>query len=148
MTILFYSPGSHSCFSTHRRRMVLRMMTKAPHIQKRGLHMRPLLCRIPGGQNCRQHCQVDSIAASLFVLNWLSRHIVSDDKIQITILILRQGALSNFVRTTITTHAPTLCQNYVLGYEQDFCHDINQPTPPTPHHPSHFILELCIRLCN
>ena len=70
------------------------MMTKAPHIQKRGLHMRPLLSRIPGGQNCRQHCQVDSIAASLFVLNWLSRQIVSDDKIQITILILRRGALS------------------------------------------------------
>ena len=73
---------------------MLRMMTKAPHIQKRGLHMRPLLSRKPGGKNCRQHCQVDSIAASLFVLNWLSRHIVSDDKIQITILILRRGALS------------------------------------------------------
>ena len=41
-------------------------------------------------------CQVrlDSIAASLFVLNWLSWQIVSDDKIQITILILRRGALS------------------------------------------------------
>ena len=37
---------------------------------------------------------VDSIAASLFVLNWLSWQIVSDDKIQITILILRRGALS------------------------------------------------------
>ena len=39
---------------------------------------------------------LDSIAASLFVLNWLSWQIVSvsDDKIQITILILRRGALS------------------------------------------------------
>ena len=39
---------------------------------------------------------VDSIAASLFVLNWLSWQKVSDDKIQITILILRQGALSTY----------------------------------------------------
>ena len=38
---------------------------------------------------------IDSIPASLFVLNWLSWQIVSDDKIQITILILRRGALSN-----------------------------------------------------
>ena len=37
---------------------------------------------------------LDSIAASLFVLNWLGWQIVSDDKIQITILILRRGALS------------------------------------------------------
>ena len=39
---------------------------------------------------------LDSIAASLFVWNWLSLQIVSvsDDKIQITILILRRGALS------------------------------------------------------
>ena len=36
---------------------------------------------------------LDSIAASLFVMNWLSWQIVSDDKIQITILILRRGAL-------------------------------------------------------
>ena len=41
--------------------------------------------------------KVDSIAASLFVLNWLSWQIVSDDKIQITILILRRGALSTSV---------------------------------------------------
>ena len=41
-------------------------------------------------------CSLDSIAASLFVLNWLSWQIVSDDKIQITILILRQGALSTY----------------------------------------------------
>ena len=41
-----------------------------------------------------QRALVDSIAASLFVLNWLSWQIVSDDKIQITILILRRGALS------------------------------------------------------
>ena len=40
---------------------------------------------------------VDSIAASLFVLNWLSWRIVSDDKIQITILILRRGTLSSIV---------------------------------------------------
>ena len=44
--------------------------------------------------------RLDSIAASLFVLNWLSwqivySSIVSDDKIQITILILRRGALSS-----------------------------------------------------
>ena len=38
---------------------------------------------------------IDSIAASLFVLNWLSWQIVSDDKIQIPILILRRGALSS-----------------------------------------------------
>ena len=38
---------------------------------------------------------LDSIAASLFVLNWLSWQIVSDDKIQITILILRRGVLSS-----------------------------------------------------
>ena len=38
--------------------------------------------------------KLDSIAASLFVLNWLSWQIVSDDKIQITILMLRRGALS------------------------------------------------------
>ena len=39
---------------------------------------------------------LDSIAASLFVLNWLSWQLsVSDDKIQITILILRRSALSN-----------------------------------------------------
>ena len=37
---------------------------------------------------------IDSIAASLFVWNWLSWQIVIDDKIQITILILRRGALS------------------------------------------------------
>ena len=40
---------------------------------------------------------IDSIAASLFVLNWLSWQIVSvasDDKVQITILILRRGVLS------------------------------------------------------
>ena len=42
---------------------------------------------------------VDSIAASLFVLNWLSWQIVSDDMIQITILILRRGALSPHVHT-------------------------------------------------
>ena len=42
---------------------------------------------------------LDSIAASLFVLNWLSWQIVSvsDDKIQITILILRRGALSTLL---------------------------------------------------
>ena len=34
------------------------------------------------------------IAASLFVWNWLSWQIVLDDKIQITILILKRGALS------------------------------------------------------
>ena len=39
--------------------------------------------------------RLDSIAASLFVLNWLSWQTVSDDKIQVTILILRRGALSN-----------------------------------------------------
>ena len=38
--------------------------------------------------------KLDSIAASLFVLNWSSRQIVSDDKIQLTILILIRGALS------------------------------------------------------
>ena len=37
---------------------------------------------------------LDSIAASLFVCNRLSWQIVSDDKIQITILILRRVALS------------------------------------------------------
>ena len=37
---------------------------------------------------------IDSIAASRFVLNWLSWQTVSVDKIQITILILRRGALS------------------------------------------------------
>ena len=42
--------------------------------------------------------KLDSIAASLFVLNWLSWQIVSDDKIQITILILRRGALSKVNR--------------------------------------------------
>ena len=42
----------------------------------------------------RSGATLDSIAASLFVLNWLSWQIVSDDKIQITILILRRGALS------------------------------------------------------
>ena len=40
------------------------------------------------------NCWIDSIAASLFVWNWLSWQIVSDDKIQITTLILRRGALS------------------------------------------------------
>ena len=40
---------------------------------------------------------LDSIAASLFVLNWLSWQIVSDDKIQITILILRRGSLSTLI---------------------------------------------------
>ena len=38
--------------------------------------------------------RIDSIAASLFVWNWLSWQIVLDDKIQITILILRRVALS------------------------------------------------------
>ena len=37
---------------------------------------------------------VDSIAASLFVWDWLSWQIVSDDKTQITVLILRRGAFS------------------------------------------------------
>ena len=36
-----------------------------------------------------------SIGASLFENNWLSGQIVSDDKIQIPILILRRGALSS-----------------------------------------------------
>ena len=45
--------------------------------------------------------RLDSIAASLFVLNWLSWQIVSDDKIQITILILRRGALSRHGRVMI-----------------------------------------------
>ena len=40
--------------------------------------------------------KLDSIATSLFVMNWLSWQIVSDDKIQITILILRRGALSKY----------------------------------------------------
>ena len=41
---------------------------------------------------------IDSIAASLFENNWLSSQIVSvsDDKIQITLLILGRGALSSF----------------------------------------------------
>ena len=47
--------------------------------------------------------QLDSIAASLFVLIWLSWQIVSDDKIQITILILRRGALSR-PNTLLGTH--------------------------------------------
>ena len=37
---------------------------------------------------------LDSVAASPFVWNWLSWQIVSDDKIQITILMLRRGSLS------------------------------------------------------
>ena len=37
---------------------------------------------------------VDSIAASLFLWNWLSWQIVLDNKIQKSILILRRGALS------------------------------------------------------
>ena len=37
---------------------------------------------------------LDSIAASLFENNWLTLQIVSDDKIQITLLILGRGALS------------------------------------------------------
>ena len=45
---------------------------------------------------------LDSIAASLFVWNWLSWQIVSDDKIQITILILRRGALSKIAPLKIT----------------------------------------------
>ena len=43
--------------------------------------------------------------------------------------------------TTITPHAPTLYRNYVLEYEQDFFHDIDQPPSP----PTHFVLELCIK---
>ena len=46
---------------------------------------------------CDITSSLDSIAASLFVLNWLSSQIVSDDKIQITILILRRGTLSRIV---------------------------------------------------
>ena len=41
----------------------------------------------------------------------------------------------HFVMTTITPHAPNLYWNYVLGYEHDFCHDIDQP-PPSPTLPS------------
>ena len=44
--------------------------------------------------NSNRRITLDSIAASLFVLNWLSWQIVSDGKIQITILELRRGALS------------------------------------------------------
>ena len=51
----------------------------------------------------------------------------------------------HFVMTTITPLAPNLYRNYVLGYEHDFCHDIDQP-PPKPHPPIQFVLELCIRL--
>ena len=38
-------------------------------------------------------CLLDSNAASLFENNWLNRQIVSDDKIQITLLILGRSAL-------------------------------------------------------
>ena len=54
--------------------------------------------------------------------------------------------------TTTLLHAPTLYWNYVLGYEirhTDYfcCHDIEPPpTPHPPYHPTHFVLELCIRL--
>ena len=45
------------------------------------------------------------------------------------------GHKDHFVMTTITPHAPNLYRNYVLGYEHDFCHDIDQP-PPSPTLPS------------
>ena len=41
----------------------------------------------------------------------------------------------HFVMTTITPHAPNLYWNYVLGYEHDFCHDIDQPPQAPPSHP-------------
>ena len=48
---------------------------------------------------------IDSIAVSLFVMNWLSWQIVSvsDDKIQIKIQILRRGALSTLARWWLWT---------------------------------------------
>ena len=45
------------------------------------------------------------------------------------------GHKDHFVMTTITPHAPNLYWIYVLGYEHDFCHDIDQP-PPSPTLPS------------
>ena len=53
------------------------------HVYKQHLHQKSRVIRL------------DSIAASLFVWNWLSWQMISDDKIQITILILRRGALSS-----------------------------------------------------
>ena len=41
------------------------------------------------------------------------------------------GHKDHFVMTTITPHAPALYRNYVLGYEHDFCHDIDHHPPPT-----------------
>ena len=42
------------------------------------------------------------------------------------------GHRDHFVMTTITPHAPTLYRNYILGYEHDFCHDINHPPSLPP----------------
>ena len=67
-------------------------------------------------------------------------------------LQMKSFAHTIFVMTTTLPHAPTLYWNYVLGYEirhTDYfcCHDIEPPpTPHPPYHPTHFVLELCIRL--
>ena len=59
-------------------------------------------------------CVLDSIAASLFENNWLSWQIVSDDKIQITLLILGRGALS----TTWARHGADFTLTKVKVWDQ------------------------------
>jgi len=63
---------------------------------------------------------IDSIAASLFVLNWLSWQIVSDDKIQITILILRWGALSSSAEFSNCHDKQRFQRRYVDEWRGDF----------------------------
>jgi len=77
---------------------------------------------------CNLLAGLDSIAASIFVLNWLSWQIVSDDKIQITILILRRGALSKglFNKSLKNAHSVnflSICTS--VRIEQTFEHGIS-----------------------
>ena len=61
---------------------------------------------------------IDSNAVSLFVWNWLSWQIVSDDKIQMSILKLRRGALSNHPEAKVTLIAAASPPESLFAYER------------------------------